>query len=62
MNLPVQDFNAYVFSKQPGYNEATVRKAFANAVPLRTVPPGERIEGNTTTCQHLQLPLQHRHR
>lgn len=37
MNLPMQDFNAYVFSKQPGYNEPTVRKAFAKAVPLRTV-------------------------
>ena len=37
MNLPMQNLDAYVFSKQPGYHEPTVRKAFAKAVPLRTV-------------------------
>ncbi|MFB3107417.1 MAG: carbonic anhydrase [Pseudomonadales bacterium] len=37
MNLPRQNFDAYAFSKQPGYHEPTVRKAFAKAVPLRTV-------------------------
>ena len=37
MNLPMQNFDAYVFSKQPGYHESTVRKEFAKAVPLRTV-------------------------
>ena len=37
MNLPMQEFDAYVFSKQPAYHEATVRKEFAKAVPLRTV-------------------------
>ncbi len=37
MNLPMQNFDAYVFSKQPGYHEPTVRKEFAKAVPLRTV-------------------------
>ncbi len=37
MNLPKQNFDAYAFSKQPGYHEPTVRKAFAEAVPLRTV-------------------------
>ena len=31
------DFDAYAFSKQPGYDEAAVRKAFAKAVPLRTI-------------------------
>lgn len=30
-------FDAYAFSKQPDYHEATVRKEFAKAVPLRTV-------------------------
>ena len=30
-------FDEYAFSKQPGYNEPTVRRAFARAVPLRTV-------------------------
>src|SRR5262245_1538722 len=30
-------FDAYAFSKQPGYAERTVRRAFAKAVPLRTV-------------------------
>ncbi len=37
MNLPMQNLDAYVFSKQPGYHEPTVRKVFAKAVPLRTV-------------------------
>ncbi len=37
MNLPMQNFDAYVFSKQPGYHEPTVRQEFAKAVPLRTV-------------------------
>ena len=37
MNLPMQDSDAYAFSKQPGYHEPTVRKEFAKAVPLRTV-------------------------
>ena len=32
-----QSFDAFVFSKQPGYNETNVRKEFAKAVPLRTV-------------------------
>jgi hypothetical protein len=31
------NFDAYAFSKQPGYNEAAVRKEFAKAIPLRTV-------------------------
>ncbi len=26
MNLPMQNFDAYVFSKQAGYHEPTVRK------------------------------------
>ena len=30
-------FDAYAFSKQPGYDEQAVRRAFAKAVPLRTV-------------------------
>jgi carbonic anhydrase len=29
--------DAYAFSKQPGYDEPAVRRAFARAVPLRTV-------------------------
>jgi carbonic anhydrase len=37
MNLPKQNFDAYVFSKQPGYHEPTFRKEFAKAMPLRTV-------------------------
>ena len=37
MNAPTQDFDAYTFSKQAGYDEPAVRKAFAKAVPLRTV-------------------------
>jgi len=31
------EFDAYVFSKQPGYDERAFRQAFATAVPLRTV-------------------------
>src|SRR5262252_5314441 len=30
-------FDAYTFSKQPGYDEQALRRAFAKAVPLRTV-------------------------
>ena len=37
MNLPLQNFDTYAFSKQPGYDEPTVRKEFAKAAPLRTV-------------------------
>ena len=33
----MKNFDAYVFSKQPGYHEPVVRKEFAKAVPLRTV-------------------------
>ncbi len=33
----MKNLDAYVFSKQPGYHEPTVRKEFAKAVPLRTV-------------------------
>ena len=33
----MKNFDAYVFSKQPTYDEPTVRKVFAKAVPLRTV-------------------------
>ena len=32
-----ENFDAYAFSKQPGYHEPTVRAQFAKAVPLRTV-------------------------
>jgi carbonic anhydrase len=31
------EFDRYVFTKQPGYDERTFRRAFATAVPLRTV-------------------------
>lgn len=37
MTSPIQNFDDYAFSKQPGYHEPTVRKAFAKAIPLRTV-------------------------
>ena len=37
MNLPMKNFDAYVFSKQPGYHEPAFRKEFAKAMPLRTV-------------------------
>ena len=33
----MKNFDVYSFSKQPGYHEPTVRKEFAQAVPLRTV-------------------------
>src|SRR5262245_35509192 len=33
----MENFDAYVFSKQPGFHEPTMRKEFAKAVPLRTV-------------------------
>src|SRR5262245_14368464 len=33
----MKNFDEYVFSKQPGYHEPTVRQEFAKAVPLRTV-------------------------
>lgn len=32
-----QNFDAYTFSKQPGFDEAAVRREFAKAVPLKTV-------------------------
>lgn len=31
------DFDAYAFSRQPGYDEAVTRREFAKAVPLRTL-------------------------
>lgn len=37
MSATHPNFDAYAFSKQPGYNEPAVRKAFAKAVPLRTL-------------------------
>src|SRR5262245_5101181 len=37
MEESMENFDAYVFSKQPGYHEPTMRKEFAKAVPLRTV-------------------------
>lgn len=33
----MQNFDAYVFSKHPDYEESRVRKDFAKAVPLRTI-------------------------
>ncbi len=35
--LPMQDLDAHVFSKQPGYDEPTFRREFAKAMALRTV-------------------------
>ncbi len=35
--MTVQNFDAYAFSKQPGFDEAATRVEFARAVPLRTV-------------------------
>ncbi len=32
MNLPEQNFDAYVFSKHPGYHEPTARKEFAGTI------------------------------
>ncbi len=37
MNAPAPNFNDYVFSKQPGYDEPAVRKEFAELMPLRTI-------------------------
>ena len=38
MNVTLQNFDAYVFSKQPNYHEPTMRQEFAKAVPhLRTI-------------------------
>ncbi len=37
MNPPIQNFDAYAFSKQPDYDEPTFRKEFAKVAPLRTV-------------------------
>ncbi len=37
MNLSTQNYDHYVFSKHPDYDETTVRKEFAKAVPLKTV-------------------------
>lgn len=37
MNKSGHNFDAYSFSKQPDYNEAEVRRAFAKAAPLKTV-------------------------
>ena len=37
MNPPMQNFDAYTFSKQPGYDEPAFRKEFAKAMPLKTV-------------------------
>src|SRR5690242_3006690 len=37
MEETMKNFDAYVFSKQRGFDEATMRKEFAKAVPLRTV-------------------------
>jgi carbonic anhydrase len=37
MTPSADGFDAYSFSKQPGYDEQAVRRAFAKAVPLRSV-------------------------
>jgi len=37
MSSPKHNFDQYAFSRQPGYDEAAVRKAFSRAVPLRSV-------------------------
>lgn len=37
MPQPAEAFNAKAFSRQPGYDEAKVRKTFAKLMPLRTV-------------------------
>jgi carbonic anhydrase len=37
MTRDAHEFDAYAFSKQPGYDEHAVRREFAKAVPLRTV-------------------------
>jgi len=33
----MSDFDAYIFSKQPNFNEAATRREFKKAAPLRTV-------------------------
>ena len=37
MQQTKHDFDAYAFSRQPDYDEASVRQEFAKAVPLRTI-------------------------
>jgi carbonic anhydrase len=37
MSASQHNFDAYAFSRRPGYDEPAVRRAFAKAVPLRTV-------------------------
>ena len=37
MTQLTNEFDPYVFSKQPGFDERAFRRAFATAVPLRTV-------------------------
>ena len=37
MPLTAHNFDAFTFSKQPGYDEPAVRKEFSKAVPLKTV-------------------------
>ncbi|MEM8609925.1 MAG: carbonic anhydrase [Myxococcota bacterium] len=37
MTQSTQNFDAYTFSKNPNYDEPTVRREFAKAVPLKTV-------------------------
>jgi carbonic anhydrase len=37
MNTSSHDFDAFAFSRQPRYDETAVRKAFAKAVPLKTL-------------------------
>lgn len=37
MNVTTSNFDAYAFSRQPDYDEAATRQAFAKAVPLNTV-------------------------
>lgn len=37
MNAPEKSFDAYAFSKQPDYEEKSVRKAFAELMPLNTI-------------------------
>lgn len=37
MNAPAKNFDAYAFSKQPDYDEKSVRKAFAELMPLNTI-------------------------
>lgn len=37
MNAPNKNFDIYAFSKQPDYDEKSVRKAFAELMPLNTI-------------------------